>query len=181
MKQVLIINGYDPQPGANGELTQFLVNQYGKTFKEHDWQVSFSQSSHYEIETEQAKINKADLIVFQFPVYWYAVPANLKKYIDDVFTMDFAYEATLKYADGPLLTGKRFFCSTTWGAPASAFEQNEFLAGLTVKDLLLPIELTMKFCGIQQMIDPVNFFEVGALSEDDYQKKIASVIDQIEK
>ncbi|GAL26611.1 NAD(P)H oxidoreductase YRKL [Vibrio variabilis] len=34
---------------------------------------------------------KADVIVLQFPFYWYSMPALLKKWMDDVFSFNFAY------------------------------------------------------------------------------------------
>lgn len=161
MKSVLIINGFDPQPGAQGELTSALVSQYSESFKKNDWQVDTSIATDYEIHSEQIKITNADLIVMQFPVYWYSVPAAMKRYIDEVLEMDFAYQASLKYADGPLLQQKKYLLSSTWAAPVSAFEQQGFLQDNSLTDIFLPLDLTMRFCGMKSVGDPVTILDVA--------------------
>lgn len=60
---------------------------------------------------EQEALKNADLLIFQFPLYWYSVPAILKKYFDDVFSHQFAYGS-----QGDKLTGKFCLLSFTTGA-----------------------------------------------------------------
>jgi NAD(P)H dehydrogenase (quinone) len=40
---------------------------------------------------EQARIDRADLLIMVFPVYWWSMPAILKGWIDRVFTQGWAY------------------------------------------------------------------------------------------
>lgn len=40
---------------------------------------------------EQEKLLWADTIIFQFPLWWYTMPAILKGWVDRVFTYRFAY------------------------------------------------------------------------------------------
>jgi NAD(P)H dehydrogenase (quinone) len=40
---------------------------------------------------EQARIDRADLLIMIFPVYWWSMPAILKGWIDRVFTNGWAY------------------------------------------------------------------------------------------
>ena len=51
-------------------------------------------------------------IVFQYPFYWYNMPAILKQWFDCVFTYGFAYGSA-----GSQLKGKNFVASFTVGAP----------------------------------------------------------------
>lgn len=44
-----------------------------------------------DVEKEQQALLKHDLIVFQYPLYWYNMPAILKQWFDVVFTYQFAY------------------------------------------------------------------------------------------
>ena len=44
-----------------------------------------------DIKAEQQKVMEADMIIFQFPMYWMNLPAMLKGYLDRVFTSTFAY------------------------------------------------------------------------------------------
>ena len=68
-----------------------------------------------DIQQEQTKLLWADCIIFQFPLWWFSVPAPLKGYIDRVFTMGFAYGGTTA------LAGKKVLISTTTGAPQGAW------------------------------------------------------------
>ena len=67
-----------------------------------------------DIVAEQEKLKWADAMVFEFPLWWYGMPAILKGWFDRVFVKGFAYGIadpttpgrTLRYGDGPL-AGKR--------------------------------------------------------------------------
>ena len=98
-----------------------------------------------DIEAEQKALLSAETIVLQFPFYWYSVPAILKKWIDDVFSYNFAYGSK-----GDKLQGKNFILSFTIGGPDEAYNPlgyNHF----TIEQLILPLQQTaylakMHFC-----------------------------------
>lgn len=70
----------------------------------------------FDVKAEQAALEKADVIVFQFPTHWYNVPGILKLYIDTVMEHGWAYGSK-----GNALKGKSFIISTTVGAPEEAY------------------------------------------------------------
>lgn len=45
-----------------------------------------------DVLTEQARLDRADALVLVFPVYWWAMPAQLKGWIDRVFSNGWAYD-----------------------------------------------------------------------------------------
>lgn len=61
---------------------------------------------------EQQALLRHRTIVFQYPLYWYNMPAILKQYFDCVLTYGFAYGT-----GGDKLKGKNFVPSITIGAP----------------------------------------------------------------
>ena len=61
---------------------------------------------------EQQALLRHQTIVFQYPFYWYNMPAILKQWFDCVFTYGFAYGSA-----GSRLKGKNFVASFTVGAP----------------------------------------------------------------
>ncbi len=70
---------------------------------------------------EQRKLASADLVVLQFPLWWYGPPAILKGWFDRVLTNGFAYGTVdpdtgipLRYGDGPL-AGRRALVIVTAG------------------------------------------------------------------
>ena len=97
---------------------------------------------HIDIKAEQAALISADLIVLQFPFYWYSVPALLKKWIDDVFAYDFAYGA-----NGDKLKGKKLLLSFTIGGPSESYQPlgyNHF----PIDELLKPLKQTAYLAGL---------------------------------
>lgn len=82
-----------------------------------------------EVCVEQQKLLDADLVVLQFPLWWYSVPAILKGWFDRVLSSGFGFDVrdpetgrTRKYGDG-LLTGKRALIVVSFGESASALSQ----------------------------------------------------------
>jgi glutathione-regulated potassium-efflux system ancillary protein KefF len=65
-----------------------------------------------DIKAEQAALLHADVIVFQYPLFWYSTPAILKEWIDQVFQYGFAFGKD-KYQ----LEGKKVVVSFTMGSP----------------------------------------------------------------
>ena len=76
----------------------------------------------FDIKAEQKALEKADIIIFQYPIHWYSVPGILKLYIDKVMEHGWAYGST-----GTALKGKCFIASTTTGAPESAYSANSVM------------------------------------------------------
>ncbi len=67
-------------------------------------------------KAEQEALLRHQTIVFQYPVYWYNMPAILKHWFDLVFEYHFAYGSK-----GDKLKSKNFVPSFTVGAPESGY------------------------------------------------------------
>ncbi|MFT9015482.1 MAG: NAD(P)H-dependent oxidoreductase [Acetobacter sp.] len=73
-----------------------------------------------DIRAEQEKLRKADLVIFQFPVWWFGMPAIMKGWADRVFARGFAYIAGRKYDTG-LFRGKTAMVVATTGTSADTY------------------------------------------------------------
>ena len=73
-----------------------------------------------EILAEQEKLRTADLLILQFPIWWFGMPAILKGWADRVFVRGFAYVANRKYDTG-LLRGKAAMVAATTGTSADTY------------------------------------------------------------
>ncbi|QDY70089.1 NAD(P)H-dependent oxidoreductase [Qingshengfaniella alkalisoli] len=73
-----------------------------------------------EITREIERLERADLVVFQFPIWWHSVPAMIKGWCDRVFVSGGLYTSRMRYGEG-YFRGKRAMCSVTSGAPADTF------------------------------------------------------------
>ena len=97
------------------------------------------QDKKIDIKAEQEKLLKAEIIIFQFPIYWFKSPYFLSKWVEDVFTHGFAY-GTNAYK----LEGKKLFVSITLGG-----DENEFKGNFSLDRLMSPFEATAAYCKIK--------------------------------
>lgn len=73
-----------------------------------------------DIVAEQDKLRRADLVILQFPIWWFGMPAILKGWADRVFSRSFAYAAGRKYDTG-LMRGKLAMVAVTTGTSADTY------------------------------------------------------------
>jgi len=69
-----------------------------------------------DVQAEQDALLRHQTIIFQYPVYWYNMPAILKLWFDCVFEYQFAYGSK-----GDKLKDKYFVPSFTVGAPENEY------------------------------------------------------------
>lgn len=73
-----------------------------------------------DIVAEQEKLAAADLLILQFPVWWFGMPAIMKGWADRVFARGFAYLPGRKYDTG-MFKGKLAMVSATTGTSADTY------------------------------------------------------------
>ena len=91
------------------------------------------------IEAEQKAMAQADLIVLQYPIYWYNMPPILKQWFDKVLTYGFAF------GEGSKVTGKSIMASVTVGSPESSYPDGE------MERILLPLKASAAFCKLNYL------------------------------
>ncbi|WP_162048448.1 NAD(P)H-dependent oxidoreductase [Vibrio taketomensis] len=181
MSQVLVISGH---PDLDSSYTNSVVLQL---VSEQLDNVSVRRLDElypdYQIDVaaEQQALIAADVVILQFPFYWYSVPALLKKWIDDVFSFNFAYGT-----HGDKLKGKDLILSFTIGGPAESYEPlgyNHF----TIEQLIHPLQQTSYLAGMNfqkpiyshRMVYIPNVYneleDVQARATEHAQRLIASV------
>lgn len=73
-----------------------------------------------EIEAEIQKLEWCDLVIFQFPLWWFSMPAMLKGWVDRVFAMGRTYGGGRFYENG-VYKGKKAMISVTMGGPEEMY------------------------------------------------------------
>lgn len=73
-----------------------------------------------DIACELDRLQRADLLILQFPLWWFGMPAILKGWIDRVFVSGAVYGRSAMFERGKF-RGKRALVCVTTGAPAQAF------------------------------------------------------------
>ncbi len=113
-----------------------------------------------DVVAEQERLKAHDVIVFQFPVYWYSTPAILKEWQDLVLEHGFAYGH-----DGTHLAGKLCLLAVTAGGAEQAYSSggaNQF----SIRTLLSPLEQTANLCQMR-FLPPLVLFSSLVASRDE--------------
>jgi NAD(P)H dehydrogenase (quinone) len=77
-----------------------------------------------DIKEEMGKVKWADLMIFQFPIYFTAMPAIMKGWIDRVLAPGFGFNPVTNSAyDTGLFKGKSAMLVTTTGAPKAMYSE----------------------------------------------------------
>lgn len=121
-----------------------------------------------DIAAEQAKLDWCELMIWQFPLWWFGLPAILKGWVDRVFAMGKVYGFGQIYANGSQ-RGKKALLSLTTGGPQPAYVKGGFNGDLL--GVLRPIQRGMlEFVGFevlapQVVYQPVRLDDAGRAAE----------------
>lgn len=120
----------------------------------------------HDLEEEIRKIEAADLVVFQFPLWWFGLPAILKGWVDRVFAMGRLYGGGRRYETG-MLRGKRALLSLTTGGPRETYIAGG--ANGDIMGILRPIHRGMlEFVGFDVLAPAIYY---GPSRVDDAQRR----------
>ncbi len=96
-----------------------------------------------DVAHEQSLLLEHDVILLQFPVFWYSVPSLVKDWIDLVFEHGWAYGT-----GGDKLKGKHLMLAVTTGAPQEAYGPDGY-QHYPLRTFLTPLEQTARLCGMR--------------------------------
>jgi NAD(P)H dehydrogenase (quinone) len=119
-----------------------------------------------DIKKEQSYISKADTLIVIFPIWWSAMPAMLKGYIDRVFSLGFAYDITEDAVVG-LLKGKKVFLVSTTGATKEDYEK---MGAFKMMNMSMDMAI-FQFSGME-VIGHQYFSAVPYVSQQDRKKML---------
>jgi glutathione-regulated potassium-efflux system ancillary protein KefG len=94
------------------------------------------------VDIEQQRLLDHDVIVFQFPVFWYSTPSILKEWQDLVLEHGFAYGS-----NGDKLAGKHMLLAVTGAGPADAYTDQGY-QHYPLRTFLTPLEQTARLCSM---------------------------------
>jgi NAD(P)H dehydrogenase (quinone) len=142
-----------------------------------------------DVVEEQRKLLWADVIVLQFPIWWYGMPAILKGWVDRVYAYGFAYGLGphsggawgRRFGEGTL-EGRRGLVAMTVGGRMAHYGPRGVNG--TADDILWPIQHGVLFYPGITVMPPAVYYEVGRADADaveaiaqDYISKLLGVQD----
>jgi len=127
-----------------------------------------------DVMAEQEKLLWADMVIFQFPLWWFSMPAILKGWVDRVYSCGFAYGVGEhndkhwgdRYGEGPFM-GKRAMLVVT----AGGWEQHYSARGINgpMEDLLFPINHGILFYPGFDVLPPFVAYRVDSMDESAFE------------
>lgn len=94
------------------------------------------------VAEEQDCLRQADIIVFQFPFYWYSCTALLRNYMEKVLSHGFAYGS-----EGTALQGKKLVLSFTIGGAEKDYS-SQGRHRHVIDEFLYTFQQTAALCGM---------------------------------
>ncbi len=94
-------------------------------------------------DREQKRLLDHDVIIFQFPMFWYSTPSMIKEWEDIVLEHGFAYGA-----GGDKLEGKHMLLAITAAGPAEAYTADGY-QHFPIRTFLTPLEQTARLCAMR--------------------------------
>lgn len=124
-----------------------------------------------DIAFEQEKLRWADIVIFQFPLWWFSMPAIMKGWFDRVYACGFAYGVGEhsdthwgdRYGEGRL-AGKRAMLVVTTGGWKSHYSPRGING--PIDDILFPIQHGMLYYPGFDVLPPFVVYRSGRIDHD---------------
>ena len=113
-----------------------------------------------DVETEQKKLLEADVLIFEFPFWWYSCPSIMHKYMEQVLTHNFAYGP-----EGNALQDTKFILSFTTGGNREAYTKDGY-QHYTIEDFM-PQFIAMSNLTGMQLVDTIVSYGMVIMDPSD--------------
>lgn len=138
----LYAQGFDPVEGPRHYGHRVDPDSFSPLAEQrHAWH---NETVPADVGREIERLERADLLILQFPLWWHAQPAILKGWFDRVFLSGGLYTSRMRYDRG-YFRGKRAIVSVTSGAPAAAFGPGS--RGGDPGTMLWPVQYSLHYMG----------------------------------
>ena len=119
-----------------------------------------------DVAEEQRKLLWADIVILQFPLWWYGMPAILKGWVDRVYAYGFAYGVGpqgganwgKRFGEG-IFEGKRAMVAMTVGGRMAQYGPRGVNGA--IDDILWPIQHGILYYPGFEVLPPTIFYEVS--------------------
>ena len=118
------------------------------------------------IDREQQRLLDNDVILFQFPMFWYSTPSLIKEWEDLVLEHGFAYGA-----GGDKLTGKCMLLAVTAAGNREAYTAQGY-QHYPIRTFLTPLERTARLCHMEFLAPYVLYGSLRASDDGRLQPHV---------
>lgn len=124
-----------------------------------------------DIQVEMDKLFWCDVLILQFPLWWFGLPAILKGWVDRVFASGGRIYGGGKWYDRGVFAGKRAMCALTIGGPPPIYSEH----GLNgpIGTILFPIHHGMLYFTGFTVIEPFLVHAPARISAEERAAHLA--------
>jgi len=155
-----------------GNQHDFTVLENPDYFKYQMEQVHAFQHDLYvpALKAEMDKLEWCDTVIFNFPLWWFGLPAILKGWVDRVFAMGFSYGAGKGVYDNGTFKNKTAFLTLTTGGPEIAYGSTGKNGNLDA--ILYPIQHGMFYFVGMTVMPPFVCFSPARITDGERIKQL---------
>ncbi len=160
------VAGLETGPGNTHEVLNLVTEGFSPAFIASDYQGFYDgEITDLAILAEQKRVDRADLLVLVFPIYWWSMPAVMKGWIDRVFSPGWAFIDDPGKGTTRLLKGLRGQVIAIGGSARRTYDKRGYLDAMKKQieegifgycgmislgfELLLPMDETSSLEGLQ--------------------------------
>ena len=163
MSKILVISAHQDltQSVSNQLILKELENHFGDKVSVRRLSELYPNGD-IDVRAEQEALINADVVLFQYPTFWFNVPSLLQKWLESVWLYGFAYGE-----GGDKLHGKKLLVSTTTGSVADTYN-GQIVA--TMDDLVKPVKHSALYAGFDwQGVYPLHgALYLAGVHDDNY-------------
>jgi len=117
----LYAQGFNPVGGRH----DFIYSSGADYYKYATEQLHASKTDGFndKLQSEIEKLLKADFLIFNFPLWWYDMPAILKGWVDRVMAYGVAYGGDYGWGPDGRFKGKSAMIAVTTGTPIDQYQK----------------------------------------------------------
>jgi NAD(P)H dehydrogenase (quinone) len=131
-----------------------------------------------DVVAEQEKLFRADFLIFQFPLWWFGLPAILKGWVDRVFAAGLTYGGGRWYNNG-VLKGKRAMLSLTTGGSPNIYSARGLNGDMD--NLLFPIQHGMLYFVGFDVLPPFVAWSVARSPAEQRQEYLRAYAERLKR
>lgn len=159
--------GFDPV----GSKADFKALNDSHFFKYQMEQVNAYANNLFvdDLKVEMDKLETCDVLIFNFPLWWFGLPAILKGWVDRVFAMGFVYGNGKGVYDSGAFKEKTAFIAMTTGGPEIAYNGGK---NGDLDTILFPIHHGIFYFAGMTVLPPFISFSPARITDEERRSEI---------
>lgn len=121
------------------------------------------------LKTEMDKLEWCDILIFNFPLWWFGLPAILKGWVDRVFAMGFVYGNGKGVYENGIFKQKTAFITMTTGGPEVAYNGGK---NGNLDTILFPVQHGMFYFAGMKVLPPFISFSPARKNEEELKAEL---------